>query len=596
MCGISGWVLPEASRYGEADLRAMAGSLAHRGPDDFGLFRDAAAGVALAHNRLSIIDLSPRGHQPMTSPEGDAVLIYNGELYNFRALRETLKAAGYRFRSDSDTEVVLHAFRAWGDACLDRFQGMFALAFWQPARQRLLLARDPVGIKPLYYWQPPGGGLVFASEVKAFLALPGFQAAVDLTSLQQFLEFGYTLSRGNTILRGVRRLEPGCRLTVNDGRPGEPERYFQPVVARSAQRFDRTELEAELYETLTEVVDQHLIADVPVGLLLSGGLDSSLIAALAARRAPVHTLSMAFADSAVDERPWARAVADHIGARHEEILIEPGALTRDLEQCARHFDDLFADWGLISTHLLYRACRERGIKVVIVGEGSDELFGGYDKFFFPGRKHRLEPVDVWLYRLYRRYAGRRYGSQFMTFRALMRDYLAQTEGDLFSAVRLFESRSQLPNNYVMKVDKASMAASVEARVPYLDVRVAALAYRIPGELLLAGGQTKAMLRSLAERYDLLPEATVRRPKYGASIAMSWMDDSDTFRDYAREVILDRGGWTDRLGLRPAMTAYFHENQSGYRFPRAISLFRNLAWRLLTLELWARAYGVSAGDG
>lgn len=595
MCGISGWVLPEGSPYGEADLRAMADSLAHRGPDDFGLYRDPPAGVALAHNRLSIIDLSPRGHQPMLSPEGDAVLCYNGELYNFRELRETLEAAGYRFRSASDTEVVLHAFRAWGDAALDRFQGMFALALWQPARKRLLLARDPLGIKPLYFWQPPGGGLVFASEVKAFLALPGFRPEADPTSLQQFLEFGYTISPGKTSLRGVHKLESGHRLTVSDGCPGKPERYFHPVVARSAQRFDRAALEEELYATLSTVVERHLIADVPVGLLLSGGLDSSLIAALAARHTRVHTLSMAFADSAVDERPYARAVAEHIGAEHEEILIEPGALARDLEHSARNFDDLFGDWGLISTHLLYRAARERGVKVVIVGEGSDELFGGYDKFFFPDRKKPLEPQDLWLYRLYRRYAGRRYGRQFRAFRALMRDYLAQTEGDLVSAVRLFESRSQLPNNYVMKVDKASMAASVEARVPFLDARVAALAYRVPGELLLMGGQTKSLLRSMAKRFGLLPDSMTHRPKYGASIAASWMDDSASFRRYAQEVILARGAWTENLGLRSAMTAYFQHNQYGYRFPRPISIFRNLAWRLLTLELWARAYGVAAND-
>ena len=328
---------------------------------------------------------------------------------------------------------------------------------------------------------------------------------------------------------------------------------------------------------------------MPVGLLLSGGLDSSLIAALAARRTKVRTLTMGFAHSELDERAEARRVARHIGSEHEEILITPQEVTDNLETTIACFDDLFADWGTISTRLLYRKCRERGIKVVLVGEGSDELFGGYDVFRSANSR---APVDWWLFRLYRRYCGRRYGRYFGAFRTLMRDYLNSVDGDRFDAIRLFETRNQLPNNYVMKVDKASMSVSVEARVPYLDQRVAEIAYRIPKNVLLADGTEKNVLRRVARRFQLLPEETLARPKLGGSMAASWLDEQPTFRSFAKDIILAKGGWTEALGLRPAMVDYFVNNRAGYAFPRAVSIFRNLAWRLLILEMWSNAYRVA----
>jgi asparagine synthase (glutamine-hydrolysing) len=303
---------------------------------------------------------------------------------------------------------------------------------------------------------------------------------------------------------------------------------------------------------------------------------------------------MGFAESDVDERSHARVVSRHIGSEHQEILIRPDDVMTGLEESARYLDDLFADWGLITTRLLYRRCREEGVKVVIVGEGADELFGGYPSF-------RLACSAVkrgsWmrLFQLYRYYAGRRHGIRFRAFRTVMRSHLAETEGDLFGAVRLFESRNQLPNNYVMKVDKASMSVSTEARVPFLDPRVATLAYRIPREYLMVERHDKTLLRSMADRFGLLPRTVTERPKYGASIAASWMDDSELVRGYARQVILDGRGWVDDLGLRPAMTAYFDAGRRGYPAPWAISIFRNLAWRLLLLCLWARHYLTGPGS-
>src|SRR5262249_11229848 len=274
-------------------------------------------------------------------------------------------------------------------------------------------------------------------------------------------------------------------------------------------------------------------------------------------------------ESKIDERPYAHTVAHYIGSDHRDITIQPNEISDGLEETAWYFDDLFADWGTVTTRLMYKKCREVGIKVVLVGEGSDELFGRYSTFEFA--LNARGPMTWKLFQLYRRYVGRRYGKHFSKFAAVMRSYLAESNGDLFNAVRLFESRNQLPNNYVMKVDKGSMSVSVEARAPFLDRRVAEFAYRTPADQLLVGGSNKHLLRAMAERYELLPKAIARREKFGASIAATWMDESQRFREYARRVILDRHGWVDELGLRSAMADYFGGKRQGYAFPRSISI-------------------------
>jgi asparagine synthase (glutamine-hydrolysing) len=592
MCAIGGWLVDPQDRLDQAALAQMMATMTHRGPDDAGGYVDTYVGLAVGHNRLSIIDLSPGGHQPMVNAENGDVLTFNGEIFNFRELRHELEAKGYRFRSQSDTEVLLLSFAEWGVDCVRHIRGMFAFAIWRPTESSLFLFRDPMGIKPLYYWIPQGGGIVFASELKAVLTFPGFRPSLDRRAIGQFLEFGYTFEERRTILNGVYKLPPGHFLRVRANKKSQLERYFRPEVAsdRTAKPVD---VEKELHAALDEVIAQHLIADVRIGLLLSGGLDSSLIAAVAARQTKVRTFTMGFAKSDLDERSEARRVARHIGSEHEEILISPREVSDDLESTITCFDDLFADWGTISTRLLYEKCRERGIKVVLVGEGADELFGGYNVFRSSASR---APADWWLFQLYRQYCGRRYGRYFGAFRALMRDYLNSAHGDRFDAIRLFETRNQLPNNYVMKVDKASMSVSVEARVPYLDQRLAEIAYRIPKNLLLADGTEKSMLRRVARRFHLLPEETIARPKLGGSMAASWLDEQPAFRNFARNIILARGGWTEALGLRSAMEDYFVNNRAGYAFPRAVSIFRNLAWRLLILEMWSSANRVAPDVG
>ncbi len=568
----------------------MMKSLIHRGPDGQGFFFDDTNGVAFGHNRLSIIDLTEGGHQPMMSEDKQVVLVYNGEIYNFKELRKELEGLGHRFRSQCDTEVVLQSFIQWGEDCVNRFCGMFAFAIWSVKDKKLFLARDPMGMKPLYYaCLPNNQGFVFASEIKVFLALPDFTPRLNSSSLQQFIEFGYIYDVNETSLEGIFKLPPGHILEVFNGYPNKPTPFFMPRMPDYPNSHSLEEFQSKLHSSLTEVVFQHLVADVPVGLLLSGGLDSSVIAAIAARQQKIRTINMSFSESNIDERFYARLVSKHIGSDHHEVIINSDDLINDLEKVFWYVDDLFTDFGLISTRLLYKKCREMGIKVVIVGEGSDELFSGYSNIRYFERDKAHFP-NVWkLFQLYRRYAGRRYGKQFIKFYVMMNDYLRQSKGDMLLAIRLFQSKNQLPNNYVMKVDKASMSVSVEARAPYLDRRIAELVYQIPNRFLFAENTNKWILRSMTDRYKLLPKEIIDRPKYGASMAMSWMDDSRNFREYSRKEILRKNSMVDKLGLRKAMEDYFDNGKVGYPFPHSISLFRNLAWRLLLLNLWSQKY-------
>lgn len=583
MCGIAGWSTSSQSVWVPEHLTAMGNAIAHRGPDDYGEHWDPVSGIAIAHRRLSIIDLSNASHQPMVDAARGVVLAYNGELYNFQDLRRELLERGHAFRSEGDTEVVLRSYIEWGAGCFERFAGMFALAIWDGPQRTLHLARDATGMKPLYYLES-AQRVAFASEIKAFRVLPDFDAQVDPSAMAQYLEFGYVFEQGRTILQGVRKVNPGHRLEIRSGQVVCNEAWFAPPAPDASDLRGEHERVEELGSVVEQVVGEHLISDVPLGLLLSGGLDSSIIAALAARRGPLLTICMGFDASNVDERPSAREVSRHIGSRHVEVLITAADVKREAMQGAWVFDDLFADWGTLTTRLLYRRCREQGIKVVLVGEGADELFGGYDIFKSPAR------LGLWQqFKLYQKYSGRRHGRLFGLFRRVIANYLAIAGGDPFHTIRLFESCRQLPNQYVMKVDKASMAESVEARAPYLDRRIASLAYRTPGKWLLRNGENKYLLRTLARRDQLLPDAISQRKKFGAPLAAGWMDSDLEFRAFARERMLAASSQTEALGLAPAMRVYFDGGRSGYRWPSGVSIFQNLAWRLLLLELWAPHY-------
>lgn len=563
----------------------MGRQIGHRGPDDHGLFLDDVNGIALGQNRLSIIDLSSAGHQPMANDDQSVVVTFNGEIYNFQSLRSELEAAGHQFRSRSDTEVLVHGYEQWGPQLVDKLCGMFAFAIWDAHQKTLFLARDPMGMKPLYYWIDPDRGFWFASEIKAFLAVPGFTPKLDHQAISQYLEFNFIYDSERCSLQGIRKLPPGHTITVRAGQEPTIRQYFTPpTVEPCLGQQDAIDRRADrLYDVFSEVVGQHLIADVPVGLLLSGGLDSSLVAAVASRYQKLNTLSFAFADSKIDERPFARIVSQHIGSNHQEVVIEPGEVTRDLEDSAWYFDDLFGDWGLISTRMLYQKCRERGLKVVLVGEGSDELFGGYRTHDLAVSRRGFLPLSL---QLYRWFSGRRWGKEWLGFHHLFQQLRKEAGGDDFSAVRLFETRHQLPNNYNMKVDKASMAASVEARVPFLDVRMAREGFSTPANLLMRNGTSKYLLRRMAERHNLLPAEITQRAKFGASMAASWMDESPEFRAYAREKILGHGSVTAEFGLDTPMRNYFDHGRKGSAAPGGLGIYSIVAWRLLLLNVWA----------
>lgn len=583
MCGVYGTLGSAPPR-----LRPLAAIISHRGPDDRGTFVDDSEGLALGQNRLSIIDLSSAGHQPMANDDESVVVTFNGEIYNFHSLRTELEAEGHRFHSRTDTEVLVHGYEQWGHRLVEKLCGMFAFAIWDARKKSLFIARDPMGIKPLYYWIDPQQGFWFASEIKAFLAVPSFTPKLDRQAIAQYLEFNFIYDSERCSLEGLRKLPAGHMMTVRAGESPKISRYFTPPSVESCpdqqeaidRRADR------LFEVFSEVVGQHLIADVPVGLLLSGGLDSSLVAAVASRHQKLNTLSFAFADSKVDERPFARIVSQHIGSNHQEVVIEPGEVTHDLEDSAWYFDDLFGDWGLISTRMLYQRCRERGLKVVLVGEGSDELFGGYRSYELTQGRSGMLPLSL---QLYRWFSGRRWGKEWLGFHRVFRQLRAEAHGDDFSAVRLFETRHQLPNNYNMKVDKASMAASVEARVPFLDVRMAREGFAAPASILMRNGTNKYLLRRMAERQNLLPPEITQRAKFGASMAASWMDDSPEFRSYAREKILGQRSVTAEFGLDAAMRTYFDQGRKGSAAPSGLSIYSIVAWRLLLLNVWASKY-------
>lgn len=584
MCGIAGVFQTRADGRPEQRASSMIATLAHRGPDDEGVFVDDGGQLALAHRRLAIIDLSSRGHQPMQSPAG-TVLSFNGEIYNFRAIRTELEREGIRFSTDSDTEVLLFALERWGFDALNRIEGMYAFAWWKPSEKELLLARDPLGIKPLYWMRESGRGMAFASELKAFRTITD-SLRPNAAALKQYIDFGFVYSEKDTAIESIEKLPPGSFARFRDGVLVEQSSFWRLPAVEPQRALDIESSVRELRAVLETVIEQHLIADVPVGLLLSGGLDSSLIAALAARQTTLQTVTMSFGRSEIDESPHANRVAKFIGSHHQHLQLDPEEITEALTTDTIAIDDLFADWGVVTTRLLYRKCRELGMKVVLVGEGSDELFGGYPQFHYANGR---TSTTASRFELFRRLSGKRYGSGYFGF---SQHLTGRERGDsLFEQVRRFELRDQLPNNYVLKVDRASMSVSVEARTPFLDRRVADLALRFPPKLLLRKGVSKWVLREVGRRDNLLPDEIVDREKFGGSIASSWLDTDAHFRSFARAKILAPNRWANALGLREPMLRYFEHGEHGYSFPRAISIFRNLAWRLLMLELWSDNLGV-----
>lgn len=564
MCGINGFVGLRAS---DADscLKRMQTALAHRGPDDSGVVLFGETGkpcgptdgvlAGLAHQRLSIIDLSESGRQPMRNETDDVWVTYNGEFYNFGDYTAELRAKGHVFRSKSDTETLLHLFEEYGiEGLLSRINGMFAFALWDAKGRRMVLARDRLGKKPLYYMHQTDGSLVFTSEIKSFTSAGLLDLdAVDLEALHQFWMYGYA-DYDRTVFAQIKKLPPGHYAVWEDGRLSIREYWDCPFdPAPPCRTLD--DLADELGELLCDAVRLRLLADVPVGLFLSGGIDSSLICALTAKVAgtDIRTFTIGFEQAAFNEAPYAKAVSDHLGLPNTLLLVTDDLLT-DFEGIARHFDEPFGDSSSIPTYYVSKLAREH-VTVALTGDAGDELFAGYDAYakglrlwgsprqqllfagktpwanllvdvpmmFLPRRRRLMELEKVVPDRIRRRALSEHAfsGLDENALYARRKHWLSRVDGcDLLSRMQYLNIKSYLPDDILVKVDRMSMAHGLECRSPFLDYRIVEFAARLPFEAKIDRfGKQKLLLRHLLQRY--VPEALFERPKAG--FCVPWAD-------------------------------------------------------------------------
>jgi len=602
VCGVAG-ILDLDGRLGPGRLRelagAMADALAHRGPDDRGVWVAPDGRCALSQRRLSILDVSEHGHQPMVDPTGRRAITYNGELYDFRELRERLVTQGHRFTSRGDTEVVLHLL---ADQHVDRLAalaGMFALGHYDAGTGRLLLARDPFGKKPLLVARGPGW-LAFASELRALDALPDLDRTVTRDALGSYLLLQY-VHGARTIWRGVRRVPPGCYLLADrDGR-ARSGRYFafdagaaQPDVTLAPDYAGRLE---QLETLVDRAVERRLVSDVPLGAFLSGGVDSALVVATMHKLGTTpRTYSVGFADSPDSEHAQARAIAERLGCEHHEVLVEPDAIELAPRIAAR-LDEPNGDSSCLPTEMLSEFTR-RHVTVALSGDGGDEMFGGYGRYLDVVSESR-DPPDGWT--ASRAYLGPRWtifererigallGGVPARVDALLArwgDLLERDDRPLLHRMRNVDVESYLPGSVLAKVDRMSMQHALEVRCPLLDVDVAAFAAALPQDDLLdevrgdgprrvAG---KRILKDLLARH--VPRAWVDRPKQGFGLPAGFWD-AEGLRDFAHEVLAAPDTrLRDHLDRR-ALDDWLASQQDPARF----SIYR--LWPMLVLELWLR---------
>jgi asparagine synthase (glutamine-hydrolysing) len=627
MCGIAGILsfAPDAPVAGD-ELRLMAGQLVHRGPDDEGYHVDPQNRCGLAFRRLSIIDVAG-GHQPLSNEDGTVWVIFNGEIYNFGALRQELEARGHRFATRTDTEVIVHLYEDLGTECFARLAGMFAIAIWDARRGRLLLARDRFGKKPLTYIVYENR-LYFASEAKAILALPGVPRELDPRSLHRYLVFQY-VPAPHSIYKGFHKLLPGHYLSVDVGRgtPGgvptlSPQTYWQ----LTPQRFEGGYAEAKerLGQLLRAAVEKRLIADVPLGAFLSGGIDSSIVVALMRELgvSPLRTFSIGFADRRYNEAPHARLVAERFGTEHHEHLVTPQA-REVLATLAYHYDEPFADSSAIPTYYVSRWTRQ-SVTVALTGDGGDESFAGYDRYRAEQLTARLDGVPRPLRRALAAAASllphsrpRTLGSRLYRLLAILAEPPAQRylswinvfppawlavgyrdefrdQLDLDEPLRWFEGlhdatgepapqramradfASYLPYDLLTKVDLASMACGLECRAPFLDHELVEFALSLPLAWRLGARGGKRILKDWAR--DLLPKEILSRPKMGFGVPVgAWFRNE--LRDLLRERLTGAASVCGRVFRREWLDNLIAAHISGR------ANFEHPLWALLMLELW-----------
>jgi asparagine synthase (glutamine-hydrolysing) len=628
MCGIGGFLAtraPPVRRELESRLWAMIATLRHRGPDDEGVWTDGRTG--LAHARLSIIDPSQAGHQPMASADGKVWISYNGEVYNFCEIRPELEALGYPFRSRSDTEVIVNGWHAWGPGIFTRLRGMFALAIWDRRSRRLILARDRLGKKPLYYAATPEAFL-FGSEIKALLTWPGMPRLPDLSAIDRYLGFGY-VPAPDTAFAGIHKL-PAAHYLVLDARPdgglGVPElvRYWRLPEPRAPRRHrPRDELRRELVLRLEEAVRLRLVADVPLGAFLSGGVDSSAVVAMMARAGgrKVKTFSIGFSAKQYDETRYARMVADRYATEHEELIVEPDAVSV-LPRLVWHYGEPFADPSAIPTYYVSQIAR-RQVTVALNGDGGDECFLGYGRYRAMRYVSMLDKMPEWsqaqlerllrlvpgsvqlrrkisrireVLRAPRQQPGRRYAPTLLSFTdedkadcygGAMQEQLQRSALNMFepyfaeadslvAGANWADIHTYLPDDLMVKVDIASMAHGLEARSPLLDHVLMEWALGLPEHVKMACGVTKALFKSAMEPY--LPTELLYRPKMGFSCPVDqWFRKE--LKELAYDTLLSQSA-RERGLVRSDYVRRLLDEHCGLTRDHHYRL-----WSLLMLELW-----------
>ena len=647
MCGIAGgaWT-SNGEPLTTPVLQAMADVLRHRGPDDDGVYLsssdgdDQATGAGLAFRRLSIIDLQS-GHQPLANEDETIWVILNGEIYNYRELRTELQARGHQFRTESDTETIVHLYEEHGDDFVSRLRGMFAIALWDDKRKRLVLARDRIGQKPLFYRHDPAR-LVFASELKALLQIPAAPRELDPESLDLFLTYQY-VPHPRCILKGYAKLPPGHIATYEKGelivRPywqapycdgAMPDTFSNAALADSANWSDE-QWRTKLRQTLTEAVRFRMRSDVPLGAFLSGGIDSTIITGLmqSLSERPVHTFSIGFPVEKFDERSYARAAAEHLGTEHHEYIVEPSALDI-LPKLAWHYDEPFGDSSAIPMMALCEVTR-REVTVALSGDGGDELFCGYPRYNAVRLAARIDRLPAWMrnaagWNLWQKIPAsveqrslRRRGKKFLAaiaqpaedrylrwigifdeawrnrlYTDSFREQLSTFESaefirsayatcgnrDIVTRTTCADVHSYLPCDILTKVDIASMAYSLEARSPFLDHHVAELAARMPLRLKQHGSRGKVILTETFR--DLLPASIQNRSKMGFGVPIDhWFRNE--LRPLVRDTLLDSTA-TSRGYFEPATVRRLIEEHETSHFDHAYRL-----WHLLVFEQWHRTF-------
>lgn len=647
MCGIVGyWAFGggETADVMRRMVSQMADMLRARGPDDSGAWVDAEAGIALGHRRLSVVDVSSLGHQPMQSSSNRLVLTYNGELYNGDELRLELEKGGIRFRGHSDTEIVVEACAAWGvDVAVRRLSGMFAFALWDSEEKVLFLARDRVGIKPLYWgWQ--GTTLFFGSQLKAFRPHPGWRPEIDRDTVATYIRFGYVPSP-YAIYKGMAKLNPGHIMRFDHTGAPTISRYWNiddsaAAGQHSRARFsDDDEAADDLERVLMDSVKRHMISDVPTGAFLSGGIDSSLVASLmqAESSRSIKTFSLGFCEAAYDEAIHARSVARHIGSDHTELYITPKDAIEIIPDLPDWYDEPFADSSQIPTFLVSRLAR-KDVTVALSGDGGDELFAGYNRYLWGdrlrrglmwvptpvrgkiadvlggipsafwdrvftvvpvsrrppqagGKMHKLAGLLAHSDReaLYRHLVSQWQkpeellcgGNEMPT--ALDDAALSQRMPDYLSWMQLMDMRGYLPDDILTKVDRASMAVSLEARVPMLDPQVVDFAWSLPRNMKIRNGDSKWLLRRVLYRH--VPKALVDRPKMGFGVPIGdWLRNE--LRDWAEDFLnlkrLEDGGIFNSAPVRQMWDEHVAERQN-WQYP---------LWVILMFQAWQASSNLS----